>query len=507
MEMDLVLTTLISILIIIPLYYFLKAHNKKQRIAKYIDKLPGPKAMPLFGNVLQLKVARNKLFKVIDQRTKRFSPLFRSWVGPVPFVHILRPEHAEIIMSSSKHIEKSLTYKFLYPWLGTGLLTSSGSKWHSHRKMITPTFHFKILDIFFEVMQEKVDILVNRLKEKCHKPPFDVYPYITLCALDIICETAMGVPIDAQKDLESEYVKAIYEISELTIQRTIRPWMWPVGIFKWTEMGKKYFKSLRILHGFSRSVIRERKEFRRNVGNVLETEKEDDIGTKKRLAFLDLLLQASADGMSLTDEEIREEVDTFMFEGHDTTTASICWVLYLLGSHPEHQEKVVEELDSIFGDSNRAVTLRDMTEMKYLERVIKETLRLFPSVPFIGRTLNEDVTIENYVVPKGTHLNIQLYHIHRCPDQFPNPEQFNPDNFLPENVAKRHPYSYVPFSAGPRNCIGQKFALMEEKTMLSQILRYYKVEAKEKFQDMNLMNELVLRPENGIILTISERKK
>ena len=140
--------------------------------------------------------------------------------------------------------------------------------------------------------------------------------------------------------------------------------------------------------------------------------------------------------------------------------------LYLMASHPEIQEKCQEELRDIFGeDTERAATSGDLANMKYLEMCLKESLRLYQSVPIITRTIGEDVVIEDKLIPAGTNCIMGPCLLHRDPSIYPDPDAFIPERFLPENCAKRHPYAYLPFSAGPRNCIGQKYRHFNQTTL------------------------------------------
>ncbi|XP_048448511.1 cytochrome P450 4V2-like, partial [Rhincodon typus] len=303
----------------------------------------------------------------------------------------------QVVLSSSKHLDKSYAYKFLHPWLGTGLLTSTGNKWRARRKLITPTFHFTILTEFLEVMNEQTSVLLEKWEKKVGKGPFNCFTDVTLCALDIICETAMDKKVYAQNNSDSEYIRAIYKMSDLIHRRQKMPWFWPDFMFNTFGDGKEHDEALKILHAFTEKVIIERscktETSEECSSSNLDLESESQ-RKKKRKAFLDLILSAmDEDGKKLSQQDIREEVNTFMFEGHDTTATAINWTLYLLGTHPDTQKKVHEELDDIFGNSDRLATMEDLKHLQFLQCVIKESLRLFPSVPIIARTLHEDCYI------------------------------------------------------------------------------------------------------------------
>ncbi|XP_049628391.1 cytochrome P450 4V2-like [Suncus etruscus] len=464
-------------------------------------------AYPFVGHGLIAERDSQEFFKQLVRFAEEFQhmPLFKFWVGTVPLVALYRAESVETILCSSKQIDKAYVYTFIKPWLGLGLLTSTGNKWQSRRKMLTPTFHFTILEDFLDVMNEQANILVNKLEEYANKEKFNCTFNITLCTLDIICETAMGKNIGAQVNDDSEYVHAVCRMSDLILQRIKTPWFWVDNLFFMFKQGQEHKRTLKILHDFTNNVITER-------AIVMQKEEEcrmkNNTSKSKRKAFLDLLLKVTdAEGNKLSHEDIREEVDTFMFEGHDTTAAALNWSLYLLGSYPEVQKKVDKELEEVFGKSDRPVTMDDLRRLKYLECVIKETLRLFPSVPLFGRKLNEDCEIAGYKFLKDSEAFIAPYILHRDPRYFPDPEEFKPERFFLENSHGRHPYAYVPFSAGPRNCIGQKFAMMEEKTVLSCILRKFWIESTQKREELGLVADLIIRPANGIWIKLKRKNK
>ncbi len=284
-------------------------YSKRAKRINQINQIPGTKAYPLVGTThMFFGKTRNQIFDVLRAEAEQYPYISRVWIGPLPEVCIRKAEYVEKLIGTTKNLEKSFGYKFIRYWLGEGLLTSAGDKWQKHRKMITPTFHFSILESFFEVFADKSKILVEQLDEHCGTGvPFDIYTYITKAALDIICEAAMGVSIRAQEKGANDYANAVYETAKLIMERVVRPWLHPSFIYKYTEAGKKFADCLLTLHSYSADVILLRKGTRKQHfdGNV----------KRRRPAFLDLLLEANENEKLLSDIDIREEVDTFMFEG------------------------------------------------------------------------------------------------------------------------------------------------------------------------------------------------
>nr|XP_053637587.1 cytochrome P450 4c3-like isoform X3 [Cherax quadricarinatus] len=415
-----------------------------------LNQIPGPKGIPVLGNALYFNVDATELFQRVLKVTE-CGEVSRMWMVHNPFCFLSSAKTAEVLLSSHKLLDKGMDYEFLHPWLGLNLLTFPGSLWHTRRKLVSPAFHFKILEEFVSIFNKQSCKLVQKLEKKADGNTFDIFDDVTLCVLDAICETAMGRCINAQEDSESEYVQAARKMSGYIQYRIFRPWLHSDIMYKLLGPAKESDACLKILHHMSNTTIKEKKQNKNKNKSIIN--EEETLGIKKRRAFLDLLLDYAEENPEFTDEEIRKEVDTFMFAGYDTTASAMNWILYNLGHHPDIQARVHEELDGILINPDSPVTTEDVRQMKYTEMCIKESMRLFPPAPVISRTVNEDVVIDGYCIPAGTTVSIVIYKIHRDPTQFPDPEVFDPDRFLPENVNKRHRFSYIPFSAGIRNCI------------------------------------------------------
>ncbi|XP_020295767.1 cytochrome P450 4C1-like [Pseudomyrmex gracilis] len=485
------------------IFIIISAMYNQYTIRQKLKRFPQISGFPFIGVIFKLinKPDYERMKWILSQINEYKEGIFVQWIGPSPIIHIFKPEFLEIIFPSTTNIKKGSIYHLLRSWLGNGLLTSSGLQWFHDRKLIGPTFHFSILEQFVETFHEKSKILTKCLEKEIEKnptKPINIFPFSINVTLDIICETAMGVNVHAQED-NTKYTSTVHKVSKMIINRFLRPWYMLDSLYYLTPTGKEYKATLNDLHEFTRSIIKKRKIERQLKNDYDNLENIDDVKRKK--AFLDLLLDENEKSDTpLTDDEVRAQVDTFMFEGHDTTAVAITWTLFCLGNSPKHQEKVHEELEEVFKDLDAPVTIKDLSQLKYLDRVIKETLRIYPSVPMIGRELTEDVNLGDYVIPKGMTIILAIVLAHRNPEVWPDPLKFDPDRFLPENSKNRNPYAYVPFSAGPRNCIGQRFALLEEKVVLSSILRKWRVKSVKTHETIRNGGSLIYRPAEDVLI-------
>ncbi|XP_058802590.1 cytochrome P450 4C1-like [Phymastichus coffea] len=490
------LLSILLTLVISQIYFNLKKNYE------LINKIPGPPALPLIGNLALFNVPMDEVYNVLREINKKYYPLTRIWFGPFPTVTIHHPDDLEVLLSSNTHIEKGPSYKIFRPWLKTGLLTSTGSKWHQRRRILTPAFHFKILQKYLEITNEKAIKFIKALRNENKETVQDLLPVCTNYTLNIICESAMGVPFDKVDENVQEYKRAVFTIGDILMYRAVRPYIQEWMLTPLIKLGRLQKQTLSILHAFTDKVLLDRKEYHertdyKDLRDFSNSEANSDnlsIGSKrKKLVMLDLLLNAEKDGL-IDREGIKEELDTFMFAGHDTTGMALVYSLMLLAEHEDIQEKVRNEVIGVLNKSKGELGISEIQEFHYLERCIKETLRLYPPVPALSRRLKEDLVIRGYLVPAGTEVVSHMIDLHRNPDYWPEPEKYDPDRFLPERALKRHPYSYIPFSAGPRNCIGQKFALMELKCLLARILYNFQLKTVTKRTDMKLTLNLVVRP-------------
>ncbi|XP_076666746.1 cytochrome P450 4c3 [Andrena cerasifolii] len=462
-----------------------------------LRKVPHPPALPIIGNAYQLCCSPEEAFKKMIKWGKELGDMYLIWVGMRPFIFLYKAEAIKPLLSSSIHIDKSLEYQYLQPWLGTGLVTSTGQKWHARRKLLTPTFHSGLLEVYLKTAIREGNIFISCLGKHAGQSAFDIVPYAKRATLDIICTSSMGCKINAQTNFKNEYVQAVNTLASISQRRFLNVWISFDPIFKLTSWGRKHDHALRVTHGFVNKIIAERKaEWRAN--------QDENINERpsKYHALLDLLLEMSQDGKVLTDDDIRDEVNTFMFAGHDTTATSVSWILYALGRHPQYQEKILEEYNEIVG--TKELSLDVLSKLTWLEACIKESWRVYPVAPLIARQIYNPITILGHDIPVGSTVLINSFLLHRDPRHFSEPDTYRPERFLPD--AQKYPsYAFVPFSAGSRNCIGWKYATMIVKVLILLVLKNFHVESLHTEDQLRFISELVLHNADGLRLKITPR--
>ncbi|XP_033496469.1 cytochrome P450 4B1-like [Epinephelus lanceolatus] len=458
---------------------------------------PGPPAHWLFGHAKEFKKDGNVLDRIVGWG-RQYSYTVPVWSGPfVCFLNIQHPDYVKTIYATTE-AKDELGYKFIQSWIGKGLLVSKGERWFRNRRLLTPGFHYDVLKPYTKLMADSVKTMLDKWESYANTgESFELFEHVSLMSLDTILKCAFSYSSNCQtKGGSNAYIKAVYELSYL-INLRFRTFPYHNDlIFYLSPHGFRYRKACRVAHDHTEAVIRKRKE-------ELKEEKElEHIQAKRNLDFLDILLLARDENQQgLSDEDIRAEVDTFMFEGHDTTASGMSFILYCLACHPEHQKMCREEIIQAL-DGKDTMEWKDLSKIPYTTMCIKESLRLYPPVPMISRKTTKPVTFyDERTLPKGCHIGINVYAIHRNETVWENPDVFDPLRFLPENASKRSPHAFIPFSAGPRNCIGQNFAMNVLKVMTALTLRRYHL-IEDPTQKPKLIHKITLHSSNGIHIKI-----
>uniref|UniRef100_A0A667YNQ9 aromatase n=1 Tax=Myripristis murdjan TaxID=586833 RepID=A0A667YNQ9_9TELE len=445
-----------------------------------LEAFPGPPAHWLFGHVQEDGTELDKVVKW----GKQYPFAFQLWFGPfVSFLNIHHPDYVKTLLSTTGP-KDDFGYRFFTPWIGDGLLVSSGQKWFRNRRLLTPGFHYDILKPYVKLMSDSAKTMLKITHNISFSNQYNVL------------NSAFNVRLSSHFSGTNAYIKAVYDLSFLINLRVrVAPYHNNI-IFHLSPHGFRFRKAVKVAHHHTEEVIRKRRE-------ELKKETElDRIQAKRNLDFLDILLCATDEKQhSLSDEDIRAEVDTFMFEGHDTTASGISFILYCLACNPEHQQMCRDEIMHAL-EGKDTIEWEDLSKIPYTTMCIKESLRLYPPVPGIARKITKPLTFfDGRTAAAGSLVGTSVYGIHRNATVWENPNVFDPLRFLPENVSSRSPHAFVPFSAGPRNCIGQTFAMNEMKVVIALTLRRYQL-IEDPNRKPKIVPRLVLRSLNGIHIKI-----
>ncbi|CAH1118517.1 unnamed protein product [Phaedon cochleariae] len=486
------------------LVWYIQFSWKRRKLYIHAAKVKGPPCLPFIGNAHMFLGNGNDIIKKLLKIQEDIPGLSKVWLGPKLVYLVSNPDHIETILNSPKALNKDDMYRFVSDFIGYGLLTSHAKKWRHHRKIIAPSFNQRILDSFIEVFSEQSVIFSELLKKYVGQKDINLYSLITNCTLDIICQTAMGVEMNIQKG-DSDFGEVLDKLMEIVTYRIFRLWYHSDIVWKLSPLSRTFHRLNKKFKDTTSTVVKKKLMEHNRKHSLYQScvyAEIDDESVKKRMAFLDLILENS----DFTEEELNEEVEIFLAAGTETTASTFCCLCVMLGMHQEIQQKVYEEAMDVLG-SDRAVESKDMSKFNYTERVIKETLRLFPIAAILGRTLEEDIDLgDGITLPAGSSAGFGTVHIHRDPKYWPNPFKFDPDRFLPEEVSKRHPCTYIPFSYGPRNCIGWRYALSNLKTIIATVIRRYRFHTEYKsVEEIELKINLLLRMRDGPKVWLEER--
>ena len=526
-------------------------YQRKKFIEK-IERLPGP---PLdapgenrwLGHLAPVFATRGQIpncpsvplsLPYFHNVCKRYPDIWRVWeFGPYrvffarPDIMVTDPNLIQQLLldrtKSSKLIKERRFYRIVDALVGTSILSlPDGPKWKHQRKMITPAFS----QTFLEDANETVAHLLYSeafpwlLKEG---GTTEVMEWSSRVASEVLGLVAFSRSFDGFPDASSDPQNSVslFENTKILLttmnHRSLSP-----PFIEWlpTKKNWQFAKARRQLNNIVSRIIRERlveeDQLDTATNSDTATDEKDGIRPLKRKDLLSYMMLKDEDGRRLSHQELFGNVRMFLFAGHDTSASTLAYALWELASHPEMQERLRQEVDELFSkepppesEDNMVIpAYKSIMQLQYLDAIVKETLRLHPP-GVLGREAIEDITLEKdggqtYMIPKGASIYIAPYYTQRLEPYFDHPEDFRPERFLNADgrnsgMAMRNP-SYYPFSIGPRNCVGEPLAIMEQKTVLVHLIRRFVIRPNAKGTSPLPVLMMTVKP-NEVLLDFQSR--
>jgi cytochrome P450 len=443
---------------------------------------PGP--APVGANLLAqlrfgLHVTRDPL-TVMSGWFQQYGDIVHLQFGDSAHAFLLaHPEHIhEVLVEKADYFHKAGSYKDekrgLTRILGHGLVTSDGDYWRRQRKLMQPAFHSRRIEAYADTMVQKT---LDMMQNWQNKATLALSEEMTRLTLSIVAKTILDTDVADEAELIAQTVTVF---QKLAFGVDIFPLWFPTPTHLQQRLVEKRMN--KIVH----HLIEERRKDLADRGDLLSM----------------LLLASDEDGQGMSDTQIRDEVVTLFLAGHETTATALTWIWYLLAKHPEIEQQLHEQLDNVL--QGQPPKLADLKQLPLTEQIVKEAMRLYPPIWNMSRQAIADVEIAGYRIPKGSEVTIVSYVMHHDPRWWDEAECFMPQRFSPEKEKQIPKMTYLPFSTGPRVCLGNHFAMMEAQLILATMAGRYQLSLPNGY--VAAMQPLIaLRPRNDLEMMLQAR--
>jgi cytochrome P450 len=441
---------------------------------------PGPRGVPVLGSLLAVRRDPTGVFL---NAARRFGDVVYFKIGPRRGYLISNPQDVRhVLLDNARNYHKSPLYQKLRMFLlGDGLLTSEGEFWLRQRRIAQPAFHRQKVAGLASIMARAArDTAAEWEAMASAGRPVDIDAEMMRLTRTVVLRALLGAdlgPFAAQIDA-----------AWIVINEHIGERFWSLGPDWLPTRQRRRFEAARaVLVGAVDHVISQRRRGSADKGDLLE-----------------MLLSARDEetGQAMTDDQLRVEVTTFLLAGQETTSLALTWIWFLLSQHPDAQRRLETEVDTVL--AGRAPEYTDLVNLPYTLMVVDEAMRLYPPAwGFSRQAIAEDV-VGGFPVPRGWLVFVIPWVLHRLPDLWDNPERFDPERFSPERSADRPKFAYLPFGAGPRQCIGNQFALIETQLTLATLAQRYRLRLVPGHR-VEPWPLITLRPRFGMPMTIERR--